>query len=50
MGVKSTNANYDKFVGYIGTAAQANGVRADSQEYKDIVAVLESLRSQIVQQ
>ncbi len=50
MGVKSTNANYDKFVGYVGAAAQQNGVAANTELYTDIVAVLESLRAPIVQQ
>ncbi|AWA29395.1 hypothetical protein HYN48_04460 [Flavobacterium magnum] len=50
MGVKATNANYDKFEGYVGAAAQANGVAANTQLYSDVVAVLESLRSPIVQQ
>lgn len=49
MGVKSTNANYDKFVGYVGAAANTNGVAANTELYTDIVAVLESLRSPIVQ-
>lgn len=49
MGTTSTNANYDKFVGYVGAAAQANGVAANTQLYTDIVAVLESLRDPIVQ-
>ncbi len=50
MGVKSTSANYDKFVGYVGAAAQQNGVAANTELYTDIVAVLESLRAPIVQQ
>lgn len=50
MGVKSTNANYDKFEGYVGAAAIQNGVPANSELYNDVVAVLESLRSPIVQQ
>lgn len=49
MGTTSTNANYDKFVGYVGAAAQANGVAANTQLYTDIVAVLQSLRDPIVQ-
>jgi hypothetical protein len=48
MGVKSTNANYDKFIGYVGTAAGKNGV-TDPAIINDVVAVLESLRTQIVQ-
>ncbi|NHM00556.1 globin family protein [Flavobacterium difficile] len=50
MGVKSTNANYDKFVGYVGAAAVQNGVPANSELFTDVVAVLESLRAPIVQQ
>lgn len=50
MGVKSTNANYDKFVGYVGAAAVSNGVPANSELFTDVVAVLESLRAPIVQQ
>ncbi len=50
MGVKSTNANYDKFVGYVGAAAVANGVPANSELFADVVVVLESLRAPIVQQ
>jgi hypothetical protein len=50
MGVKSTSANYTKFEGYVGTAAVQNGVAANTQLYTDIVAVLESLRTPIVQQ
>ncbi len=50
MGVKATSADYTKFEGYVGAAAQANGVAANTQLYTDLVAVLESLRSPIVQQ
>lgn len=49
MGVKATNADYTKFEGYVGMAAQQNGVAANTDLYTDIVAVLESLRSPIVQ-
>ncbi|MGV9002474.1 hypothetical protein [Flavobacterium sp.] len=49
MGVKANNADYTKFEGYIGAAANANGVASNTQLYTDIVAVLESLRSPIVQ-
>lgn len=49
MGTKSSNADYTKFVGYVGAAAVMNGVKSDSKEYKDVVAVLESLRTPIVQ-
>lgn len=48
MGVKSTNADYTKFIGYVGTAAQRNGV-TDSGIINDVVNVLESLRAPIVQ-
>lgn len=50
MGVKSTTANFTKFEGYVGAAAVQNGVAANTQLYTDIVAVLESLRTPIVQQ
>jgi hypothetical protein len=50
MGVKATNANYDKFDSYVGTAAVQNGVAADTQLFSDLVAVLESLRAPVVQQ
>jgi hypothetical protein len=49
MGVKATTADYNKFEGYVGLAAQQNGVAADTQLYTDLVGVLESLRSTIVQ-
>ncbi|MBC7605588.1 MAG: hypothetical protein H7199_01350 [Burkholderiales bacterium] len=49
MGVTATNANYDKFEGYVGAAAVSNGVAANTQLYADVVAVLESLRDPIVQ-
>jgi hypothetical protein len=48
MGVKSTNLNYDKFIGYVGSAAGKNGV-TDQAIINDVVAVLESLRTQVVQ-
>lgn len=48
MGVKANNANYDKFIGYVGTAAGKNGV-TDQTIIADVVAVLESLRTQVVQ-
>lgn len=50
MGVKANTANYTKFEGYVGAAANQNGVASNTQLYTDIVAVLESLRSTIVQQ
>ncbi len=49
MGTTATNADYTKFEGYVGAAAQLNGVDPDSQLYDDVVAVLESLRDPIVQ-
>ena len=49
MGTKSSNADYTKFVGYVGAAAVANKVEANTELYTDIVAVLESLRTPIVQ-
>lgn len=49
MGTKVNNADYDKFEGYVGAAAVTNGVKADTELYKDVVAVLESLRTPIVQ-
>ncbi len=49
MGIKATNADYTKFEGYIGQAANENGVASNTKLYTDIVAVLESLRSPIVQ-
>ncbi|WP_309642743.1 hypothetical protein [Flavobacterium sp.] len=49
MGVKATAADYTKFEGYVGAAANQNGVASNTELYTDIVAVLESLRSTIVQ-
>lgn len=49
MGTKSSNADYNKFVGYVGAAANANGVASNTELYTDVVAVLESLRAPIVQ-
>nr|WP_315151698.1 hypothetical protein [uncultured Flavobacterium sp.] len=49
MGTKSSNADYTKFVGYVGAAANANGVASNTELYTDVVAVLESLRTPIVQ-
>lgn len=49
MGTKANNADYTKFEGYVGAAANANGVAANTELYTDIVAVLESLRTPIVQ-
>ena len=49
MGTKSSNADYTKFEGYVGAAANTNGVAANTELYADIVVVLESLRTPIVQ-
>lgn len=49
MGTKSSNADYTKFEGYVGAAANANGVASNTELYTDIVAVLETLRTPIVQ-
>ena len=49
MGTKASSADYTKFVGYVGAAANANGVASNTVLYTDIVAVLESLRTPIVQ-
>jgi hypothetical protein len=49
MGTKSSNADYTKFEGYVGAAANANGVASNTELYTDVVAVLESLRTPIVQ-
>jgi len=49
MGTKASSADYTKFEGYVGAAANKNGVAANTELYTDIVAVLESLRTPIVQ-
>ena len=49
MGAKANDANYDKFIGYVGAAAGLNGV-TDQALIGDVVDVLESLRDPIVQQ
>ena len=49
MGKKSNNAEYDKFIGYVGAAAGLNGV-TDPEIINEVVAVLESLRTPIVQE
>lgn len=49
MGVKANDAAYTKFEGYVGAAANLNGVASNTQLYTDVVAVLESLREPIVQ-
>jgi len=48
MGTTATDANYDKFIGYVGAAAGLNGV-TDTAIITEVVAVLESLRAPIVQ-
>lgn len=48
MGAKSTNADYDRFVGFVVQAAAKNGV-TDQALIAEIGAVLESLRAPIVQ-
>jgi hypothetical protein len=48
MGAKSTNADYDRFIGFVGAAAGKNGV-TDQALIGEVVAVLESLRAPIVQ-
>lgn len=48
MGANATNANYDKFIGHVGAAAALNGV-TDPVIVGEVVAVLESLRTQVVQ-
>jgi len=48
MGAKSTNADYDRFIGFVGAAAGKNGV-TDQAIIAEVVAVLESLRAPIVQ-
>ncbi|MBZ4035704.1 hypothetical protein K6T82_13070 [Flavobacterium sp. 17A] len=49
MGTKASSADYTKFEGYVGAAANKNGVASNTELYTDIVAVLESLRTPIVQ-
>jgi len=49
MGKKSNDADYDKFIGYVGAAAGLNGV-TDPVLIGEVVAVLESLRAPIVQE
>jgi hypothetical protein len=49
MGKKANNADYDKFIGYVGAAAGKNGV-TDTAIIGDVVAVLESIRAPIVQE
>ena len=49
MGKKSNDAEYDKFIGYVGAAAGLNGV-TDPTLIGEVVSVLESLRAPIVQE
>lgn len=49
MGKKSTNADYTRFVGFVGQAAGKNGV-TDTAIINEVVTVLESLRAPIVQE
>ena len=49
MGTKASSEDFTKFEGYVGAAANANGVASNTELYTDIVAVLESLRTPIVQ-
>ena len=49
MGAKASNADYTRFEGFVGKAANEAGVASGTELYTDIVAVLESLRPQIVQ-
>lgn len=49
MGKKANNADYDKFIGYVGAAAGLNGV-TDPKIIGEVVNVLESLRAPIVQE
>ena len=49
MGKKANDAEYDKFIGYVGAAAGLNGV-TDPALIGEVVAVLESLRAPIVQE
>ena len=50
MGVKANDNDYNKFVGYVGAAANLNGVASNTELYADVVTVLESLRAPIVQE
>jgi hypothetical protein len=49
IGQKVKADDYTKFEGYVGAAANMNGVAANTQLYTDIVKVLESLRTPIIQ-
>ena len=48
MGIKASSTDYDRFENFVGQAAAKNGV-TDQTIINDVVAVLESLRSPIVQ-
>jgi len=48
MGAKSTNADYNRFIGFVGVAAGKNGV-TNTAIIGEVVAVLESIRAPIVQ-
>lgn len=50
MGKKVNDTEFNKFEGYVGAAANLNGVAANTQLYADVVTVLESLRAPIVQE
>lgn len=50
MGKKVNDTEFSKFEGYVGTAANLNGVASNTQLYADVVTVLESVRSPIVQE
>lgn len=49
MGMKSSNADYDKFVQFVVTGAGKNGVPATDPLVADLGKVLETLRTTIVQ-
>lgn len=49
MGTKANDADYTKFIGYVGAAAGLNGV-TDQALIGEVVDVLESLRDPIVQE
>ncbi len=49
MGTTSTEADFTRFEGFVGQAANMNGVATGTDLYNDVVAVLESLRADTVQ-
>lgn len=49
MGAKANDADFDRFVGFVGVAAGKNGV-TDQEIIGEVVTVLESLRGPIVQE